>query len=146
MNPGGLKSFFWGPLLQELLTLRRRAPPCMRRDKRGNCEQQTSTPIPDPSSFVCTNYGRDYHSRVGLHSHGRRCKKTDDFSGTMHCQHWQMVLTDNPVVDVSGKRKSWPWYPLAIPDPQQYSPLSDIAPYLIYPLICHWTDSRWVSG
>ena len=38
-----------------------------RRKERGKYPQQ-------PTPFSCTRCGRDCHSRVGLHSHSRKCR------------------------------------------------------------------------
>ena len=35
----------------------------------------TLIPLPGPSPFVCANWRRDCHSRVGLYSHNRSCNK-----------------------------------------------------------------------
>lgn len=40
-----------------------------KRSRRKQRQQH-----PQPSAFSCTKCGKDYHSRIGLHSHSRRCK------------------------------------------------------------------------
>ncbi|XP_078792127.1 uncharacterized protein LOC144987080 [Oryzias latipes] len=41
-----------------------------KRTRRKHRQQQ----LQEPSSFTCTKCGRDWHSRIGLHSHSRRCR------------------------------------------------------------------------
>ena len=50
----------------------RRESAVEKRSRRKQRQQQ----LQQPSSFTCDKCGRDCHSRVGLHSHSRRCSST----------------------------------------------------------------------